>query len=82
MSQLLPCRCCGSFTISAYDAFEICPVCGWEDDDVQAEDPTFSGGANVPSLNEARASYAAFGACEARLMKTVRPPREDELPNE
>jgi hypothetical protein len=32
-------------------------VCGWEDDNVQFDDPDFRGGANVPSLNEVRAEF-------------------------
>ena len=34
--------------------FQICSVCGWEDDNVQFNDPQFEGGANAKSLNEAR----------------------------
>jgi rubrerythrin len=37
--------------------YEICPVCGWEDDPVQRRDPDFAGGANTLSLNEARREY-------------------------
>ncbi|NKJ48094.1 hypothetical protein CIC12_15365 [Burkholderia sp. SG-MS1] len=50
----LPCPCCKSLTIGVRDDYEICPVCGWEDDPVQSSDPTFAGGANQNSLNEAR----------------------------
>jgi anaerobic ribonucleoside-triphosphate reductase len=39
-------------------SYEICPVCNWEDDPVQEEDPSYGGGANVMSLNEARKAYA------------------------
>ena len=35
--------------------WEICVRCGWEDDPVQFDDPDYSGGANVESLNEYRA---------------------------
>jgi hypothetical protein len=35
-------------------AYEVCEVCGWEDDPVQAADPDYAGGANKESLNEAR----------------------------
>ncbi len=50
-----PCPCCGCHTLSEAEAsYEICPVCGWEDDLVQKEDPDFAGGANESSLNEAK----------------------------
>jgi hypothetical protein len=32
--------------------FEICPVCGWEDDNVQADDPSYQGGANGICLTD------------------------------
>ena len=54
---LLPCACCDSLVILARGAYEICPVCGWEDDPVQADDPEFAGGANAMSLNDARAMW-------------------------
>jgi len=40
-------------------AFEICSVCGWEDDASQSRDPTLTGGANALSLNESRAAWKA-----------------------
>ena len=54
---LLPCTCCGSHVIHERGAFEICPVCAWEDDPAQARDPDLAGGANELSLNAARALW-------------------------
>jgi len=34
-------------------------VCGWEDDPVQSSDPSYAGGANKDSLNEARRQWRA-----------------------
>ena len=51
------CPCCGRHYFEEKDAYEICPVCGWEDDPVQRRDPDFAGGANACSLNEARREY-------------------------
>lgn len=58
-----PCACCDSIVRSEkeFGTFEICPVCGWEDDDVQASDPNFFGGANSVSLNDAQANFAQYG---------------------
>ena len=39
--------------------YEICAICGWEDDPVQFDDPDYRGGANGPSLNEWRNKFEA-----------------------
>jgi hypothetical protein len=52
-----PCPCCGSRTISELGTYEICKVCGWEDDPVQSADPEYAGGANNESLSEARSTW-------------------------
>jgi hypothetical protein len=52
-----PCLCCGSRTIANRGDYEVCGICGWEDDPAQAKDPDFRGGANKPSLNQARAAW-------------------------
>ena len=52
-----PCRCCGSLAIDELGAYEICPVCRWEDDPSQFENPDFGGGANKLSLNESRRRF-------------------------
>lgn len=51
------CPVCGSYRFSEKGAYEICPVCGWEDDPVQFKDPDYEGGANGKSLNEARREW-------------------------
>jgi Cysteine-rich CPCC len=60
------CLCCGSATLTEVPpgTFEICSVCGWEDDQVQASNPDYRGGANLVSLNEARANFLKFGRAE------------------
>ncbi len=80
--ELFPCACCGFLTLSenTHDTFEICPVCNWEDDDVQYEHPNFRGGANIESLNEARENYKQFGASSRERIKNVRGPLPDEIP--
>jgi hypothetical protein len=52
---LFPCPGCGFLTYMGGPAggtFVICPVCRWEDDNVQLADPNFWGGANALSLVE------------------------------
>lgn len=53
-----PCPVCGQHRFSQKGSYEICPVCGWENDPVQERDPDFSGGANRQSLQEYRAAFA------------------------
>ncbi|MGV3654111.1 MAG: CPCC family cysteine-rich protein [Noviherbaspirillum sp.] len=55
--QLLLCPCCGEFTLSEKDFYEICPICQWEDDPIQSSDSTYVGGANTMSLNQAREDW-------------------------
>jgi hypothetical protein len=54
-----PCPCCGLLTLDEEPpgTFDICTVCGWEDDNVQFDDPDYTGGANTMSLNEAKKAY-------------------------
>ncbi len=79
------CPCCGYRTLANRPpgTFEICPVCYWEDDNVQFEDPAYAGGANPISLRQARLNFTAFGACElAKVPEVRRPlPNEDRDPN-
>ncbi|MCI2062138.1 MAG: hydrolase [Eubacteriaceae bacterium] len=53
------CPCCGNavFDEEPPGTFQICPVCGWEDDRAQYLDPDLKGGANRMSLNEAREAF-------------------------
>jgi len=51
------CPCCGKYKLEEIGEYEICSVCGWEDDPVQRKDPDFEGGANEKSLNQAREDF-------------------------
>jgi hypothetical protein len=75
------CPCCGYPTLDEEPpgTHVICAVCFWEDDRVQFDDPTFRGGANKVSLNDARASFEAYGACDDAGRAHVRPPTDDEI---
>jgi len=82
MKKCYPCPCCKYLTLSEPPpgTFEICPVCNWEDDNVQFNDPYFEGGANEESLREAQKNFAEFKASSKRYLKRVRDPLPDEIP--
>lgn len=60
--------------------FEVCPVCFWEDDEVQYRNPDYEGGANEVSLRTARANYNRIRACSEDFLNDVRPPTKEEIP--
>ena len=80
--QKFQCLCCGYLTLEDQPpgTYEICPVCFWEDDPVQARDPLYTGGANRISLEQARHAFAQMGAVAERFTQLVRRPRADEIP--
>jgi hypothetical protein len=61
-------------------SFELCPICWWEDDSVQFEDQDYEGGANEPSLRQARLNFSKHGAIRPEDKMHVRPPNDDEKP--
>ncbi len=74
------CACCGCYTMEEPSgSFEICPVCFWEDDKTQNNDPEYTGGANKVCLNEARKNYDIFGACTESAVPFVRIPSLEEV---
>ncbi|UCB44162.1 MAG: hypothetical protein JSV77_01420 [Dehalococcoidales bacterium] len=77
-----PCPCCGYLTLAQEPpgTFLLCRVCRWEDDPIQVKDPDYTGGANRPSLNQARENFLKFGAKEERFIDKVRAPLPSEIP--
>ncbi len=79
------CPCCGFLTLAQEPpgTYAVCPVCWWEDDDVQFRDPSYSSGANMVSLRQARVNFLATGASEERFLSCVRGPTlEEQTPND
>jgi hypothetical protein len=73
------CPCCGHRVFDEPPGSDdICLICFWEDDATQLRWPRLGGGANVASLLEAQASYAAIGASEERFRGDVRAPNPEE----
>ena len=73
------CDCCGYFTLEAKDQSVVCPVCYWEDDKAQRLDPTLAGGANKPSLEQAKENFAVWGACDEKVIPFTRMPTAEEV---
>lgn len=78
------CPCCSCLTLPEQPpgTFFICPVCDWEDDDVQFRDPSYEGGANHVSLSMARSNYIRYGASTLERLPRVRRPMPDEIPED
>jgi len=49
------CPVCGQYDFDG--DFDVCPVCKWQHDRVQENDPDFPGGANDQSLNDYKAAW-------------------------
>lgn len=79
--ELYTCPCCGYKTleIDTPGSFEICPICYWEDDNVQFDDPNYEGGANETSLYQAQRNFLEFGASSSNYIKSVRKPTSKDI---
>ena len=62
----LECPVCGKYYFTEENSFDICPICGWENDGVQADDHNYAGGANSLSVNEARIEFFLLGKKNVR----------------
>ncbi|MBP3728766.1 MAG: hypothetical protein J6H18_00685 [Lachnospiraceae bacterium] len=58
------CPCCRKYYFREKNAYEICPVCGWEDDPLQRREEELEGGANRLSLREARKNWEGQHECQ------------------
>jgi hypothetical protein len=70
-----PCPCCGYLTLPEEPpgTFFICPVCRWEDDNLQFDDVNLRGGANRVSLKQAQANFRRFSTSDPDRGGGVRP---------
>ena len=75
-----PCPCCTFRTLTEEGAFELCPVCYWEDDgQSDADASVVRGGPNgTLSLQEARRNFNEFMASDLVWVGLVRPPLDSE----
>lgn len=54
-TEINKCPVCGQAELREFD---ICDVCGWENDLIQYEQPDYEGGANRMSINQAKAAFS------------------------
>ncbi len=67
------CPCCWCLTLDEPKAWEICPVCFWEDG---------GDGPNHMTLAQARKNFLRFGACDESMIPNIRNPYEYEKTDE
>jgi hypothetical protein len=65
------CACCDEKTLPEDSISRICPVCGWEDDPIQNDDPDYAGGANHISLNEAQRAFTSGRPLEPLMQAAI-----------
>ncbi len=68
------CPCCDYFSLESRGKSMVCPVCFWEDDCLDFNNPSL----DVPSdtnddmtLRQARENYHSFGACHSKFVDVV-----------
>ena len=56
------CPCCNFKTLKEKPTgtFQVCPICYWEDDDVQFYNQDYENGANMVSLNQAKENFKKY----------------------
>lgn len=85
--MFLACPCCGFNSIEEqiYGSYMLCPICDWEDDQLQLANPCSGGGANYYSLAEQQLKFGKQVDIGTKLYKGYarnpnwRPLNESEL---
>lgn len=54
---MIKCPVCGQHEFAQENDFDICPLCNWENDGVQMDDPNETDCANKMSLNQAKEAW-------------------------
>jgi hypothetical protein len=72
MPEKFPCPACGFLVFEEPSgSYDICQLCGWEDDHVQLTYPGMQGGANRESLAEKQATWLERYPVEVREAKGI-----------
>ena len=68
---MYPCPCCSGLVFDEPPgSYSICPICFWEDDQLQLAFPLMAGGANKLSLLQSQEEFLRIGASDPRLSVT------------
>ncbi len=70
------CPCCGYLVIQ--DTHDICPICGWEYDPVQSDNPDDAYGPNRVSLRQAQQNFMSLGRADDPPTIRIRSVRADD----
>ena len=65
------CPCCDYVTLPERGMSLICPICYWEEDTFVGHDLDELSCCNHMNLRQAKANFAAFGACNCEMLKHV-----------
>ena len=76
--MLYLCPCCKNREFEEPAAFEICGICGWQDDGQNDKnaDEVWGGPNRGLSLNQARKNYREYGFCDRDRM----PGKQSDIP--
>jgi Cysteine-rich CPCC len=78
--MLLPCPCCGYLVLDELPgSYDICPICGWEDDISQLRFPRMACGANKISLIEAQSNFVRHRDSDPLHPPLGRPPSAEDV---
>jgi hypothetical protein len=66
------CPVCENYNKGGIPEYDICALCGWEDDPLQRGDYNYSGGANWMSVNHAKANWKVYGKIQTEDEKKER----------
>jgi hypothetical protein len=72
------CLCCGYLVHDEPSAYDICPICFWEDCPLQASNPDDASGPNHTPLREAQRNFREFGSCERETLQHCRKPESGD----
>lgn len=78
MEEKYYCPCCGYNTLTEEPpgTYQLCPICLWEDDREQFNNPDKKTGSNPVSLHQAKLNFQRFGACHVDVSEFVIQPDE------